>query len=106
MLDPSASVMRPDVAELPSSAVSWPAIAAGAIAAAALTFVVLSFGAGLGLSVVSPWGSEGASATTFKIATGLFLVVIAMLSSSIGGYLVGRLRTKWTGVHSEEVSLP
>ncbi|HEY4968717.1 MAG TPA: hypothetical protein VII35_02365 [Steroidobacteraceae bacterium] len=45
----------------------------------------------------------GISATTFKIGTGLYLIVIAMLSSSIGGYLAGRLRTRWIGVHSDEV---
>jgi hypothetical protein len=103
MLDSSASVARNDVVELAGSAASWPAIVAGAVASAALTFVVLSFGAGLGLSVVSPWGGAGVSATTFNIGTGLFLIVIAMLSSSIGGYMAGRLRTKWTGVHSDEV---
>jgi hypothetical protein len=103
MLDPSPSVVRTDVLELAGSAASWPAIVAGAVASAALTFVVLSFGAGLGLSVVSPWGGAGVSATTFKIGTGLFLIVIAMLSSSIGGYLAGRLRTKWDGIHSDEV---
>ena len=43
------------------------------------------------------------SGTTFKIGTGLYLIVIAMLSSSIGGYIAGRLRTRWTGVHSDEV---
>jgi hypothetical protein len=69
----------------------------------ALTLVLLAFGTGLGLSVVSPWSGSGVSATTFKIGTGLYLVVIAMLSSSIGGYIAGRLRTSWTGVHSDEV---
>jgi hypothetical protein len=57
----------------------------------------------LGLSVVSPWGGAGVSATTFKIGTGLYLVVIAMLSSSIGGYIAGRLRSRWIGVRSDEV---
>jgi hypothetical protein len=68
-----------------------------------LTLVVLAFGIGLGLSVVSPWAGSGVSATTFKIGTGLYLVVIAMLSSSIGGYIAGRLRSRWIGVHSDEV---
>jgi hypothetical protein len=49
-------------------------------------------------------GPAGASATTFKIGTGLYLIVIAMLSSLIGGYLAGRLRSRWIGgVHSDEV---
>ena len=58
---------------------------------------------GLGLSVVSPWGGQGVTATTFKIGTGLYLIVIAMLSYSIGGYIAGRLRARWVGVHSDEV---
>jgi len=88
----------------PSTAgVSWAAVAAGATVSLALTLVLLAFGTGLGLSVVSPWGNSGASATTFKITTGLYLVVIAMISSSVGGYLAGRLRSKWIGVHADEV---
>ena len=83
--------------------VSWPAVLAGAAASLAVTLVMLSFGAGMGFAVVSPWGNSGVSATTFKIATGLYFIVMAMLSSAIGGYLAGRLRTKWTGVHTTEV---
>lgn len=85
------------------SGVSWAAVAAGAVAALALTLVLIAFGTGLGLSVVSPWGNSGASATTFKITTGIYLIVIAMISSSIGGYLAGRLRSRWIGVHTDEV---
>jgi hypothetical protein len=97
-IQPSAETGEPAVA-----GVSWAAVTAGAVASCALTLVVLAFGVGLGLSVVSPWGGSGASATTFKIGTGLYLVVVAMLSSSIGGYLAGRLRTRWIGVHVDEV---
>jgi hypothetical protein len=98
-------VIQPEVAtgEPSISGVSWPAVTAGAIVSCALTFVLLAFGVGLGLSVVSPWAGAGVSATTFKIGTGLYLIVIAMLSSSIGGYVAGRLRTRWIGVHSDEV---
>jgi hypothetical protein len=83
--------------------VSWPSIVAGAVAACAMTLVLLAFGTGLGLSMVSPWTGSGVSATTFKITTGLYLIVIAMISSSIGGYLAGRLRSGWDGVHGDEV---
>src|ERR1700704_6037480 len=83
--------------------VSWPSIVAGAVAACALTLVLMAFGTGLGLTVVPPWTGSGVSATTFKIGTGLYLVVIAMMASSIGGYLAGRLRTRWIGVHGDEV---
>jgi hypothetical protein len=92
-----------DTGEPAISGVSWPAVTAGAVVSCALTLALLAFGIGLGLSVVSPWSGAGVSATTFKIGTGLYLVVIAMLSSSIGGYIAGRLRMRWTGVHSDEV---
>jgi hypothetical protein len=83
--------------------VSWPAIVAGAVVACALTLVLLTFGTALGLTVVSPWSGSGVSATTFKIATGLYLIVMAMIASSVGGYLAGRLRSGWTGVRTDEV---
>src|ERR1022692_497247 len=100
MVFESVEISTP-VAESP--AISWAAIAAGAVAAAALTLVLLAFGVGMGFSVVSPWGNSGVSASTFEIGTGLYLIVVAMLSSTIGGYVAGRLRTKWVGVHTHEV---
>jgi hypothetical protein len=96
--EPVAGLVEPT-----ASGVSWAAVLAGAVASCALTLVLLSLGTGLGLSVVSPWGNAGVSATTFKIGTGLYFIVMAMISSAIGGYIAGRLRTKWTGVHSDEV---
>jgi hypothetical protein len=94
---------KADLLEPSVPGVSWAAILAGAAASCALTLVLLSFGAGVGFSVVSPWGNSGVSATTFKIGTGLYFIVIAMISSAIGGYLAGRLRTKWIGVQTTEV---
>lgn len=85
------------------SAVSWAAILAGGVAAAALTVVLLVLASAVGLSTVSPWTGAVASATTFKITAGLTLVAIAMISSTVGGYMAGRLRNRWTGAHSEEV---
>lgn len=90
------------VAESPLWGVSWAAIAAGAVANLAVTLAILSLGVGLGISVASPWGSA-VSPTTFKIGTGIYFIVMAMLGASVGGYVAGRLRTKWTGVHSDEV---
>jgi hypothetical protein len=77
-----------------SPLVSWAAIAAGAIAAAALTLVLLPFGAGMGFSAVSPWGNSGVAAGTFQIGTGIYLIVVAMLASTIGGFIAGALAYK------------
>jgi hypothetical protein len=94
---------RADFDEPSVPGVSWAAVLAGAVASLALTLVLLSFGAGMGFSVVSPWGNSGVSATTFKVGTGLYFIVMAMISSAIGGYLAGRLRRKWVGVQTIEV---
>jgi hypothetical protein len=88
--------------ESTASAVSWGAILAGGVAAASLTLILLAFGAGVGFSSISPW-SATATTTGFHIAAGLYFIVTAMVASSVGGYLAGRLRTRWTGAHTREV---
>ena len=85
------------------SAVSWGAIFAGAAAAAALSLILVILGTGLGLSSVSPWSQSGVSAATFGMSTILWLALTQMLASGMGGYLAGRLRTKWASVHTDEV---
>src|SRR3979411_2599035 len=91
------------VPEAIGSGVSWASIAAGAVAAAALTLALLALGAGLGLSSISPWSDSGVSASTFKNGAGVYLVFVAVRSSAVGGYLAARLRTKWVGLHTDEV---
>jgi hypothetical protein len=86
-----------------SSAISWGAIIAGAAGAAALSLILMILGVGLGLSSVSPWSFEGISATSFGISTIVWLTLTQLLSFAMGGYLAGRLRTKWVGAHRDEV---
>jgi hypothetical protein len=85
------------------SSVSWGAVLAGGLAAAAVTLVLLAFGVGVGFSVVSPWSDQGVSSTTLYLGAGIYLIVVAMLASTVGGYLAGRLRNRWAGVHHDEV---
>jgi hypothetical protein len=89
--------------EAHSSGVSWSAVFAGAAGMAALSLILLSLGTGLGLSSVSPWDSVGASASTIKASAILWLIFAAIFSSAFGGYLAGRLRTKWANIHGDEV---
>jgi hypothetical protein len=85
------------------SAVSWPAIFAGAAGAAALSLILLILGTGLGLSSVSPFSGRGASASTFGVSSIAWLTFIQLAASAIGGYLAGRLRTRWVSTHADEV---
>jgi hypothetical protein len=83
--------------------VSWSAVFAGAFATASLALILLSLGSGLGLSSVSLWSNEGVSSSTIGTATIIWLIFAELASSAMGGYLAGRLRTKWSTVHSDEV---
>jgi hypothetical protein len=86
------------------SAVSWGAIFAGAAAAAALSLILLLLVTGLGLSSLSPWAQEGASAKALGLGTILWVTFMQLAASVLGGYIAGRLRTKWVGLHTEEVA--
>jgi hypothetical protein len=86
-----------------SSGVSWEAVFGGAVVTAALSLILLALGTGFGLASVSPWSNAGASAATIGMAAIVWLIFMQIVSSSMGGYLAGRFRTKWVGIHSDEV---
>ena len=86
-----------------SSGVSWAAITGGAFVSASLALILLSLGTGLGMSSVSPWSNAGASGTTVGGAAIAWLILTQIVAAAMGGYLAGRLRTKWTNVHTDEV---
>jgi len=75
----------------------------GAFVAAALYLILLALGAGFGLSAVSPWSNVGASASAVGTAAIVWLILIEIIASAMGGYLTGRLRTKWALIHTDEV---
>ncbi|MGB9068986.1 MAG: hypothetical protein WCC21_10495 [Candidatus Acidiferrales bacterium] len=93
----------PVPAEASASGVSWAAVVAGAFVAAALSLILLALGAGTGLSSLSPWINSGAPASAVKIGALIWIALTEIISAGVGGYLAGRLRTKWTGVHTDEV---
>ncbi len=85
------------------SAVSWAAILAGAVATVAFSFVLLTLAAGLGFTLASPWPGAKPTLSTFTPLLGAGMVTVQVLSCALGGYLAGRLRTKWLNVHGHEV---
>jgi len=89
--------------EANSSGVSWAAVLAGAFVCSALSLSLLSLGVGLGFSAISPWAGEGASAATMGVASIVWLIAMQIIAAATGGYVAGRLRTKWASVHSDEV---
>lgn len=99
----SASPSAIAASALSPSAVSWAAVVGGALAAVAITILLVTLGSAVGLSSVSPWSSANPSATTFTLLAAVWLIIVQWLSAGLGGYLAGRMRTKWTGLHSDEV---
>lgn len=85
------------------SAVSWAAVFAGAVIAAALSLALFAGGTGLGFLSISPWSGEGATAPAIGIGLIVWMLATQIVAYGIGGYVAGRLRTKWVDVHSDEV---
>ena len=91
------------ISHVHSAGVSWPAVMGGAFVTAAISLILLSLGTGLGLSSISPWTNTGASASTIGAAAIVWVIMMQLIASAMGGYLAGRLRTKWVSIHSDEV---
>ncbi|QKV52740.1 hypothetical protein [Comamonas antarctica] len=100
--DPIAASTVP-AASVGISGVSWAAIFAGALAAAALSLVLFILGIGLGLSSISVWSNRGAEGDTVGWAAIAWLAFTQLASAGVGGYIAGRLRVRWQGVHTDEV---
>ncbi len=89
--------------EAQSSGVSWGAVIGGAFVMASSSLILLALGAGFGLSVVSPWSDVKTSASTLGAFSIGWLFLVEIIAGALGGYLTGRLRTKWAVIHTDEV---
>jgi hypothetical protein len=85
------------------SVASWPAIIAGAFVAIGASLILLSLGAGLGFASIHPGEDSGVSRTTFEVTTSIWLIVTQWISAGLGGYVAGRLRTRWHNTHTHEI---
>lgn len=102
-MTPGAAAPAASTASTGKSAASWPAIFAGAVIAAATTLILMALGSGVGLASISPWSNHGVSVKTFAVTGAIWLIVTQWISAGLGGYIAGRLRTRWIGTHTHEV---
>src|ERR1700730_11277959 len=86
-----------------ASFVEWGAVFAGALLAAALSFVLLTFGTAIGLSATSPWPNAGMSAKVVASLAVFWAMVQQIGAFMAGGYVAGRMRSRWheTGHEAE-----
>ena len=103
MLDANTGVRVPVAIEEGVSGVSWGAAIAGAIVAAAFSLALVALGAGIGLISVSPWSTNNPSVTTFGVLAAAWFIAVQLFSSGVGGYIAGRLRTRWARAHTDEI---
>lgn len=85
--------------------VDWAAIFAGAILASAISFVLFTFGTGIGLSLTSPYPEESVNVVAFAIALGLWVLWVSISSFIAGAYLAGRMRRRIGDVTEHEVEV-
>jgi hypothetical protein len=86
-----------------ASFVEWGAVLAGAFLAAAISFVLLTFGTAIGLSATSPWPNSGASAKVIASVAVFWAMAQQIGAFMAGGYVAGRMRSRWheTGHEAE-----
>jgi hypothetical protein len=94
-----------EIVSVNSSKVDWAAVFAGAVLATAVGLILLTFGAGLGLSVTSPYEGEGLAPAFYAFAAGLWLLWIQLVSFTVGGYVTARLRARVTEATEHEVDV-
>jgi hypothetical protein len=70
-------------------------VVAGAFVAAAVSLILIAFGAAIGMSVVSSSPTWRDTSATLALLSGLYLLVAALVSFGVGGYVAGRLRERW-----------
>jgi hypothetical protein len=72
--------------------VEWSPVVLGALAATALSSVLVGFGVtvGLGISSTAPTWRDASAA--LAILSGVYLILQAIISFGVGGYLAGRVR--------------
>jgi hypothetical protein len=81
--------------ETATSFVQWGAVIAGALVAAAVSLILITFGASIGMSIVSSTPTWRDSSSALAVASGIYLLLTALVSFGVGGYVAGRLRERW-----------
>jgi len=82
--------------------VQWGPVIAGAIAAAALATVLHAFAAAIGLAVGSTAPTWRDASIGLWILSGVYLILVALASYGLGGYVAGILRDRFAKADTDE----
>ena len=81
--------------ETATSFLQWTPVIAGALVASAISLVLIAFGSAIGLSILSSSPTWRDASPALAVLSGLFLLLTAIASFGLGGYVAGRLRERW-----------
>jgi hypothetical protein len=99
MNQPGASLSEPaahlDRSTLPSPYVQWGPTFGGGLVAAAVFFVLMTFATAIGLAVSSVSPTWRDTSTGLVVLSGAWVVLTAVGSFALGGYIAGRIRSTW-----------
>lgn len=70
--------------------IQWSSVIAGALAAGAMSFILVSFGVAIGLGVSSASPTWRDASAALALLSGLYLIIQAIVSFGFGGYIAGR----------------
>jgi hypothetical protein len=107
------ALVEEEIVPVPDKEVSllqWTPVVAGALSAAAFSLILATFGIGIGLGVSSTSPSWRDASAALALLSGIYLILQAVLSFGLGGYLAGRIKApsdatttdeveRWDGVH-------
>src|SRR2546421_3261868 len=79
----------------PLSYIHWGPVVCGALAAAAVAFVLMTFASVVGLAVASPSPTWRDTSAALAFLSGVWILLVAIGSFALGGYLAGRVRSSW-----------
>ena len=81
----------------------WTPVIAGALAATALSLILITFAAAVGLGVSSTAPTWRDASAALWLLSGLYLILQAIVSFGFGAYIAGRLRRPFGAGPSDEV---
>jgi hypothetical protein len=70
--------------------IQWSSVFAGALAAGAMSFILVGFGVAVGLGVSSASPTWRDASVALALLSGLYLIIQAIISFGFGGYIAGR----------------
>jgi hypothetical protein len=91
------------VVNTPTRYATWTPVILGAVIATALSSILLAFGATIGLGVTSAAPTWRDASTALALLSGLYLIIQAVISFGVGGYIAGRTRTASAASHVSEI---